>query len=91
MQISSKDLETSLKLIAKSISSYYPNSKIWFTKNFGKRREFITGAGKETFRHTEKLEYANDYTTFLQNLTSLTTKERNILTELFDIVTVIQL
>lgn len=88
--MTSENLEGSLKVIAETIVSQFPDSKIWFTKSFGKRREYITGAGKETFASTERLEYAKNYTAFLQNLSNLTTGEKNALTGLLNLVTIIQ-
>lgn len=84
-----EDLKSSLKVVAESVCAYYPDSKIWFTENFGKRHSYIVGAGKETYKPVQKLEYANNYTAFLQNLSGLNSEEKSILADVLNIVTII--
>lgn len=84
------DLKSSLQKMAEMVSEFYPGTKIWFARRFGKRWSYIAGAGKETYNPPEKIVYFNDYAIFLQNFNDISSEEKAILSDLFRLVTIIQ-
>ncbi|HHU69941.1 MAG TPA: hypothetical protein GXZ31_06545 [Thermoanaerobacterales bacterium] len=69
-------LREALEIVSESVIEYYPDKKIWFTKCFGKREEFIAGAGKDSFLPPEKIQLTDKYSVFLQNFSDLSYEEK---------------
>lgn len=83
-----ESLESSLKKSSEIITSFYPNTKLWFAKRFGKRWSFITGAGADSFTSSQKVEYLEGHAVFLQNFSFKQKKEQEVLMNLFRIITI---
>lgn len=88
--LDSSDLKDSMHKIAKAVSGYYPGTKIWFARRFGKRWSYISGAGKETYNSPEEMAYLEDYAAFLQNFDEVSSDEKEMLTCLFKLVTAVK-
>ncbi|NLU09899.1 MAG: hypothetical protein GXW90_02960 [Tepidanaerobacter acetatoxydans] len=88
--LDAEDLKSALEKSSKIITAFYPNTKLWFTKSFGKRWSFIAGAGVDSFIEPQRIEYQDGYAAFLQNFTFKQEEEKAVLTDLFRIITTIQ-
>jgi hypothetical protein len=84
------NLKSSLQKMAEAVSKFYPGTKIWFTRRFGKRWSYIAGAGEETYNPPEKIIYLDDYAVFLQNFKDIYFEEKAALSDLFKLITIIQ-
>ncbi|MDD3840650.1 MAG: hypothetical protein PHP06_08790 [Clostridia bacterium] len=88
--LQAEDLETSFKNISNIITSFYSGTKLWFAKSFGKRWSYFAGSGQDSLIQWEKIEYQKGYAVFLQNFISVPKEEKDVLIDLFKIITTIQ-
>lgn len=85
-----EDLKSALEKSSKIITAFYPNTKLWFAKSFGKRWCFLAGAGTDSFIQPQRIEYQDGYAAFLQNFSFKCEEEKMVLTDLFRIITTVQ-
>jgi len=85
-----ENLKSALEKSAKIITEFYPDTKLWFAKSFGKRWCFLAGAGTDSFIQPQRIEYQDGYAAFLQNFSFAHEDEKAILIDLFRIITNIQ-
>ena len=70
-----------LQIIAEKIQEVFPEIKIWFARQLGKRRSYVAGAGEENFVSPDEFLLADNYYLFIQNKDKLSDKElRTIIT-----------
>jgi hypothetical protein len=88
--LQAENLETSLEKTSNKIASFYPDTKLWFAKSYGKRWEYIAGSGRDSLTQWERIEYQKGYAVFLQNFSSVPKQEKDELIDLFRMITTIQ-
>ena len=87
--LSAGDLSRALDAVSESVTTFYPDVKIWFAETLGRRQSFLSGAGKESFLPPERTQLSDRYAVFMQNAQNVPPEEKEILLSIFKIITAI--
>ncbi len=83
-------LEKSVTVLAEDLSQRYKGTQIYFGEKFTTRIAYITGAGKESFEESEKIELNSRYFLFFQNFEQVPLYEKEIIISMCKIITLIK-
>ncbi|MFW6380996.1 MAG: hypothetical protein ACOCZ3_00505 [Bacillota bacterium] len=74
-----EELPGAFRKIARRVVEDYPETRVWFARQLGKRRSYIVGAGQESYRSPSEYELLDDYWLFIQHQRQLPSRYRQLL------------